>query len=100
MNGAFTAELETIGSVPKSAPLASSVRGGITYNYNALRTVDGASAPVVLSYYIKGVNANCGLRALSTESVTAVTSSNGYTVGNIGSSGVTQCVVSIAGPGV
>lgn len=91
-------EVATVGGLPKSVPMAASNRAGITYNYNPARTVNGDPAPVVLSYYLKGINTSCGLPALTTESTTAVSSTNGYTNGNIGGSGLTQCIVSIPGP--
>lgn len=93
---AFDSAMATVGNLPRSAPLVSTVRGGVTYAYIAGRTVDGVAAPASLSFYIFGVNSNCGMPVLSSESGTpTTTSSNSYTVGNVGSSGATQCVVSI-----
>lgn len=95
----FDNSMATIGTVPRSAPLVSSVRGGITYQYSTARTVNGTVQPAIMSYYILGINSDCGLPVLDREDATAaVRSSNKYTVGNVGSSGVTQCVVSIEGP--
>ena len=97
----FLTEMNKVGSLPKSAPLASDVRGGVVYAYNAGRTIGGASAPAILSWYIKGVNSDCGMRVLASESTLATSfASVPYTVGDVGSSGLTQCVASINGPGV
>lgn len=95
----FTNALETIGSLPKSTPLATDIRGGITYHYNAIRTVDGVSAPAILSYYLPGAGTDCGFPVLNNEGTAPVTSSSKYTNSNVGSSNTTQCVVSIRGPG-
>ena len=97
---AFATAMASIGGLVRSVPLASDVRGGVTYQYNSSRTVDGRPAPAVLNYYVKGTSTSCGLPALNTDNTTAVTTSSGYTNGNIGGSGVTYCVVSINGPGV
>ncbi|MGH7217820.1 MAG: prepilin-type N-terminal cleavage/methylation domain-containing protein [Candidatus Microsaccharimonas sp.] len=96
----FDTEMATIGSTPKSTPLATDIRGGITYQYNASRTVDGTPAPAVLGYYLPGTNVDCGFPVLNGDSTAAVTVSSKYTNGNVGSSNTTQCVVSIPGPGV
>ena len=56
-SSSFDSEIATIGIVPRSVPLVSSVRGGVTYQYGATRTVDGRSAPAIISYYVFGVNA-------------------------------------------
>jgi prepilin-type N-terminal cleavage/methylation domain-containing protein len=92
---AFDTAMATIGSLPRSAPLASNVRGGVMYNYYSARTVDGAAAPAMLSYYLKGVNTNCGFPVINTENSTATTLSTGYTIGDVGGAGVTYCLVSI-----
>lgn len=97
---AFDTAMSTIGLLPRSAPLASSVRGGVVYNYNPARTVSGSSAPSILSYYLIGINTKCGLPVINTENPSAVPDAAGYSNGNVGSSGLTQCVVSIPGPGV
>ena len=97
---AFDAAMATIGSVPRSVPLASSVRGGVNYQYKAARTVDGVSAPVVLIYYIIGPNASCGYPVLNTDNNTATTISAPYSIGDVNGSGSTYCVVSVNGPGV
>lgn len=95
---AFDAAMATIGSLPRSTPLVSSVRGGVMYNYAPARTVDGISAPATVSYYLFGINTNCGLPVLNTDNNTALTASAGYTIGNVGGSGGTYCLVSISGP--
>lgn len=95
---AFDAAMASIGGLARSVPLASDVRGGITYHYNASRTVDGQSAPAILSYYMVGTGASCGFPALNSEGTTATTTTSGYTTANINGSGLTYCVVSINGP--
>ena len=98
---AFTTNVSTVGALPKSAAMATDTRGGITYAYNAARTVGGVSAPAIISWYIRGVNSDCGMPVLQVESALAANISvNKFTTGNIGSSGATQCVASISGPGV
>ena len=99
MTPAFDTAMATIGSLPRSAPLVSSVRGGVMYNYRAARTVDGVSMPALLSYYIFGPNGSCGLPVLTSDSNLAVaTSSAAYTIGNVNSTGATLCAISISGP--
>jgi len=98
-NSTFNAAMATVGSLPRVAPMATDTRGGVTYSYHSARVVNGTSQPAILSYYIKGPSTRCGLPALNTEGTTSSTSSSGYTTGDIGGSGATQCVVSIPGPG-
>lgn len=96
---AFDTAMATIGSLPRSAPLVSSVRGGVTYNYMSTRTVDGVSLPAILSYYIYGPNGDCGVPVLTSDNGAAVSvSTNRYTLANVGGSGATLCAVSISGP--
>ncbi len=97
---AFQTTIASVGSLPKSAPLVSDIRGGVTYNYVSSRTVDGQSAPAILSYYLKGINTDCGMAVVNSEGTSPSTTSTKYTVGNVGSSGSTQCVVSLSGPKV
>ncbi len=97
----FESAIATVGKLPRSAPLVSDVRGGVTYNYSAFRAVDGTPAPVIISYYLFGINADCGMTVLATEAAGAiVTSPFKYSGGNVGGSGATQCVVSVPGPAV
>ena len=56
---AFDTAMQATGSLPRSVPLASDTRAGITYHYVAARTVDGQSAPAILSYYLLGTNTPC-----------------------------------------
>jgi prepilin-type N-terminal cleavage/methylation domain-containing protein len=99
-NTTFNSTLAAFGTPPKRVPLASDIRGGITYQYDATRTVDGTSRPAILSYYLPGANTDCAVPVLTTENPIAVTSTNRYTIGNVGSTNVTQCVISVSGPGV
>lgn len=100
-NATLDAAMATIGTVPQSVPLASSVRGGITYHYSAARTVGGVSAPLIISYYIIGINQPCGVsRIVDNEDDVTHFSTRGFSSGNVNSSGLTQCAVSIEGPGV
>lgn len=96
-NATFNTTLAAFGTPPKRVPLASDIRGGITYQYDPARIVDGASRPAILSYYLPGVSADCGMSVLNGESQTLTTSTNRYTISNVGGTGVTQCVVSING---
>lgn len=100
VNTTFNTTLAAFGTPPKRVPLASDIRGGITYQYDSGRTVDNVSRPVILSYYLPGVSTDCGIAVLNGEGQILTTSSNRYTISNVGSSGVTQCVVSINGPSV
>jgi len=94
---AFDTEVARVGSLPRSAPLASDVRGGVTYMYNATRTIDGVSAPVVIRYYLLGAYSDCGMKVIDSDtSQAASTSSNKYTIGDVGSSGSTLCAVKVS----
>lgn len=100
-NAVFDSEIAEIATVPRSVPLVSDVRGGVSYQYWAARTVDGRSAPVILNYYVFGVNTSCGYPVLNTSgNAAAVTASTPYTAGNVGGSGATHCAISVNGPGI
>lgn len=97
-NSTFEAAMATVGKLPRFAPLVSDVRGGVTYHYSSSRIVNGISSPAILSFYILGAYADCGMPVLTGEGDSISSSSNKYTIGNVGSSGATQCVVKIDGP--
>lgn len=99
-NTTFNSTLAAFGTPPKRVPLASTIRGGITYQYDSTRKIDDTSRPVILSYYLPGANTDCGMTVLDSENPIANTSATRYTIGNVGGTGVTQCVVSINGPSV
>lgn len=99
-NTPFMTNMAKIGNLPKSAPLASDVRGGVMYSYDATRMVNGNSAPAILSFYLPGANTDCNMTALTSEGTVSSNSSSKYTIGDVGGSGTTFCVVSISGPRV
>jgi prepilin-type N-terminal cleavage/methylation domain-containing protein len=96
----FNSAVATIGTLPQSVPPVSDTRFGITYQYNASRTVDGVSAPAIISYYLPGTNTDCGLSVLNGEGTSLARTATRYSVGNVGSSGITQCILPITGPRV
>ena len=86
-----------IATPPKSVPKKGATRYGLIYSYAPARTLDGASRPAVLIYYLDGVNQQCGVNDVLREwSDTELhRSTTGYSIGNIDGSGKTSCYVSI-----
>ena len=97
-NATFEANIATVGTLPRTVPLVSSIRSGITYEYDSARTVDGILQPAILEYYVFGVNSDCGRVALNSNGTIITTSTNHYTTGDVGGSGATFCVITIPGP--
>ena len=93
----FDTNIATVGTPPRSVPSASTQKG-IIYIYTSARTMNGTTQPLILVYYLIGLNQSCGLSGVTNSGGnTMVTSPNPYT-GNDGASGTTSCVISIPGP--
>lgn len=96
-NTTFNTNMATIGTAPRSVPIAGSDHYGIIYYYNASRVVNGVSRPIALLYWLQGTGQQCGLSGLLTDpnaSSTTITSA-AYTASNDSGSGKTLCALSI-----
>lgn len=97
-NSTLTNNLSTIASLPRSVPTEGTDRYGILYYYYlSTRTMNGASAPVSIVYFLSGVNQQClvsGVQTMGSETRTTATA--GYSMGNDG--GKTRCEISVPGP--
>ena len=60
-NPTFNSEILSVSSLPQSV----NGKGGIWYNYQSNRTLDGVSAPGLLIYYLPGKAASCGLSGVT-----------------------------------
>lgn len=91
--------LATIGTTPKSIPGPSTYRYGISYSYDASRTVDGVARPLTLHYFLYGTSQQCQLSGVINSAYPgAASSATGYTQANDGGSGMTYCMISPPGP--
>ena len=102
-NATFNAQMALIGNLPQSVPNLSdtSKRIGIRYRYQASLMVADESLPATLSYWLEGLNQNCGIASgvLNNDSTPSSFSTTGYTSGNAGGAGdKTYCRISIPGP--
>ena len=98
-NASFDTNLSTIGTLPRSVPGASTVNKGVIYAYSAGRTMEGIVQPVILIYHLEGINQQCKLPGITNSGgATMLTATTGYTAGDSGGSGMTACVLSVAGP--
>lgn len=102
-DAALTAAIGTIAKLPLDVPNSGTNLNGLMYQYHKARTVDGVSQPVILIYYLDGINKSCQLSnvltyapGVSSPTPTMVMSTTGYTVGN--SNGKTACFIKIDGP--
>lgn len=78
-NATFTSNIATIGTLPGGVPTWHTTYGGVLYDYSALRTYNGNSNPLIVMYFLRGANANCGMEvANSPLGDTMVTSSNAW----------------------
>lgn len=81
-DSAIVSSVAGIGSLPSSVPFSGDNRNGIFYQYVSSRTVDGVSQPLMITYWMQGVDQQCGLSG-------AVASNE---------SGKTRCNVTVPGP--
>lgn len=99
-NATLMNNLSTIGS-PAASRVSGSVAGkyyGLTYSYTtANRTWNGVTQPLLLMYFLKGVNQSCGVSNVMNNSGQAVPADNNYT-GNIATDNMTFCYIHIDGP--
>lgn len=99
-NAIFNTNIATVGTIPRSVPVSGVDRYGITYGYSTTRTMEGTLQPVVLIYYLNGINQACSLAGVAIESGgdpnILLSSSTGYTATN--DAGKTRCRISIPGP--
>ena len=95
-NSTFNTNMATVGQLPKSVPRSSrDDRYGIYYQYwSGAPTLGG---PAYLVYFLEGINQKCGVSGVLNASFDGF-STSGYTVGNSGSTGMTQCIVKVGGP--
>jgi hypothetical protein len=72
-------------------------RGGIMFQYNAAKTLDGKSAPYALSYYLEG-NVPCTAGPIVSPGLSSTPPANNQTEFFAGAEGP-QCVISLPNPG-
>ncbi|OYX43285.1 hypothetical protein B7Y94_01895 [Candidatus Saccharibacteria bacterium 32-49-12] len=92
-NATFESSIGSIGQPPRSVPTFGDSNYGVTLTYWGSAT----AGPLYMQYFLQGVNQQCGLSRITNASITGF-SSTGYTNGNIGGAGKTQCIVRIEGP--
>lgn len=95
-NSTFNTNMSGIGTLPKSVPMSGSSRYGISYDYDAGRTLSGQSRPAMLLYYLQGTYQQCGMPVTNSWGPAMSIASSGYTTGDTGD-GKTSCIVSISG---
>lgn len=101
INGSATLDtnMATIGALPRNMPVSGTNHFGMWFTYSSSQTLGGTSQPLRLTYYLFGINQNCGASNVVQYTWPNFTmSATGYTVGNHGSSGKTLCWVSVPGP--
>ena len=96
-NAVFNTNIATVGNVPQTIPAQGDSQFGIVYYYNASQTIDSQSLPVMLVYYLFGINQQCGLSGVLNSTSTSY-STTGYSEGNSASSGKTRCNIIVPGP--
>ena len=98
-NSTFDTNMATIGSLPRSVPNTGTDHYGVYVTYTNNFTYNTATQPLLMVYFLQGANQNCGLAGVTTFAwPDTVTSTTGYTVNNVDSSGKTLCWISIPGP--
>lgn len=95
-NATFDTNMQKTGSLTKSVPTSGADRYGVTYHYDAARTLNGEARPAIILYYLQGTNQQCGLPATNSWGQAMLSSTTGYTTGN--TDGKTSCFISIPGP--
>ncbi|NCU29387.1 prepilin-type N-terminal cleavage/methylation domain-containing protein [Candidatus Saccharibacteria bacterium] len=56
----FDTEMARVGAIPRSVPNSGGEMNGVVYQYVEAATVNGASQPFSLVYWLQGVNQDCG----------------------------------------
>lgn len=93
----LTAAVKTIGTPPASIPsITETSYAGVTYLYSSTRTVDGVSAPAILTYTLVGKTTCPVGHIVNGGGYTLLTSTTGYTMHT--SNGNTLCIATVAGP--
>lgn len=92
-NATFDANMASTGQLPRSIPSVGDDRYGIYLTYWSGAT----EGPLYMRYYLQGVNQQCGLSGVLNDSLNGYVT-KGYTIGNQGGSGKTECVIKVPGP--
>ena len=95
----FDANMEKIGTLPKSVPSDGPRLYGITYTYNSVSKFNDVSQPAYLRYYLFGKNQKCGVPGVMRYIMdnTFTDSTTGYYVYDT-TYDKTWCYVNIPGP--
>lgn len=95
-NSTFDTAMGTIGTLPRSVPIAYTDRSGIYLTNNPGITFEGSSQPLLMVYFLSGLNQNCGVNNVSVYTwPNLILSTTGY---SSNSGGATRCWVSVPGP--
>lgn len=94
-NATFDTNIAKVGQPPRSIPMSGDDRFGIIATYWPGAAI-ASSGPFYISYYLQGVNQQCGVNGVLNAGVNGYVTT-GYTAGNAGT-GKTQCIIHIPGP--
>lgn len=97
-NSAFNTAMAGVAKPPTRVPNSGVTAYGIYTHYAATRTYNDEPRPLIFSYFLQGINQQCGMEVADSNSNTISTSTRGYTSGDINYSGKTLCVVSVPAP--
>ena len=89
----FDANMASVGQLPRSIPFVGDGRYGIYLTYWS----SAVAGPFYMRYYLQGVNQQCGLSGVLNANIDGY-ATTGYTNGNHGSSGKTECTIKVPGP--
>jgi prepilin-type N-terminal cleavage/methylation domain-containing protein len=94
----FNTAMAGVAKPPTRVPNSGVTAYGIYTHYAATRTYNDEPRPLIFSYFLQGINQQCGMEVADSNSNTMSTSTRGYTSGDINYSGKTLCVVSVPAP--
>lgn len=98
-NDILKSNLSEIGTASKTVPKVHTDRNGIYLTYASGVTYQGIPSPMLMTYYLSGVNQDCGLsRVVNYTWPNLTPSSTGFTIGDTNGLGVTRCWISVPGP--
>lgn len=94
VNAVFRSNITKVGSLPGGVPTWSGTYGGVIYDYSASRTYNGEPSTVVIMYFLKGANQDCGREVTTGLTSPMTTSAYPYSqvIGN-----TTYCIAPLSG---
>jgi prepilin-type N-terminal cleavage/methylation domain-containing protein len=79
VNATFRTNITKVGDLPGGVPTWSTTYGGVLYDYSAGRTYNGQPSTVVIMYFLKGANKDCGREVTNGITSPMTSSTNPYT---------------------